>query len=166
MSTLKVGTIQDPTNSNTAISVDSSGRVTLGQKVGWLIAGTDGSGTITTSPVPWHTAVLDYQNGWNNANKRYQVSVTGLYHIGFVMASDDTVATWYLQRSTDGGSSYSNIKKVQQRKPAGGNTATYTHTIIYALNANDILRVTTDGKSYYAWGGDQGWMQFWGFLIG
>ena len=28
MSTLKVGTIQDHTNSNTAISIDSSGRVT------------------------------------------------------------------------------------------------------------------------------------------
>ena len=33
MSTLKVGTIQDPTNSNTAISIDSAGQVSLGQKV-------------------------------------------------------------------------------------------------------------------------------------
>ena len=29
MSTLKVGTIQDHTNSNTAISIDSSGQVTF-----------------------------------------------------------------------------------------------------------------------------------------
>ena len=33
MSTLKVGTIQDNQNSNTAISIDSSGRVTLPQRV-------------------------------------------------------------------------------------------------------------------------------------
>ena len=33
MSTLKVGTIQDHSNSNTAISIDSSGRVTLPQRV-------------------------------------------------------------------------------------------------------------------------------------
>ena len=33
MSTLKVGTIQDHANSNTAISIDSSGRVTFPQRV-------------------------------------------------------------------------------------------------------------------------------------
>ena len=33
MSTLKVGTIQDHANSNTAISIDSSGRTTFPQKI-------------------------------------------------------------------------------------------------------------------------------------
>ena len=36
MSTLKVGTIQDHANSNTAISIDSSGRVTLPQRVAFM----------------------------------------------------------------------------------------------------------------------------------
>ena len=33
MSTLKVGTIQDHANSNTAMSIDSSGRVTVPQRI-------------------------------------------------------------------------------------------------------------------------------------
>ena len=166
MSTLKVGTIQDHANSNTAINIDSGGRVTLGQKVAWHIGGTDGTGNITTSPVPWRTVILDYQNGWNDANKRYQISVTGLYHVGIDMPSDDTVATWYIEKSTNGGSSYSFIKGIQQRKPAGGNTNTITHSGIFALNANDLLRVTTDGKAYYSWGTTTYWSGFWGHLIG
>ena len=43
MSTLKVGTIQDHSNSNTAISIDSSGRVTLPQRVAFMGKKTDTS---------------------------------------------------------------------------------------------------------------------------
>ena len=43
MSTLKVGTIQDHANSNTAISIDSSGRVTLPQRIAFMGKKTDTS---------------------------------------------------------------------------------------------------------------------------
>ena len=43
MSTLKVGTIQDHANSNTAISIDSSGRVTQPAKPAWSVEGITGT---------------------------------------------------------------------------------------------------------------------------
>ena len=167
MSTLKVGTIQDPTNSNTAISIDSAGQVSLGQKVGWLITGTDGTGTITTTPVPWATVNFDYQSGWNNTHKRYEIQKTGLYMIGYTMATDNDPDTWYLERSTNSGAGYATIQGRQQRKPSGGNTFTATHMIIYPLNSGDYIRVRTTGNGYYSWGPtNPDWMQFWGAMIG
>jgi hypothetical protein len=52
MSTLKVGTIQDHANSNTAISIDSSGRVTLPQRVAFMGQKTNGSGYSTSGVIP------------------------------------------------------------------------------------------------------------------
>ena len=43
MSTLKVGTIQDHANSNTAISIDSGGRVTLNQQPMFQLGGVTGT---------------------------------------------------------------------------------------------------------------------------
>ena len=49
MSTLKVGTIQDHANSNTAISIDSGGRVTLNQQPMFQLGGV--TQTISTDGV-------------------------------------------------------------------------------------------------------------------
>ena len=49
MSTLKVGTIQDHANSNTAISIDSGGRVTLNQQPMFQLGGV--TGTISSGGV-------------------------------------------------------------------------------------------------------------------
>lgn len=57
-SILKVSTIQDPTNSNTALTIDSAGDVTF-----------SGPNTVTPTDSGWITATL--QNGYTSYNDPY-----------------------------------------------------------------------------------------------
>ena len=90
MSTLKVGTIQDHTNSNTAISIDSGGKVTLPQLVHFHGNRQTYSVEEVAGLVPFNT-VRDSHSAWNNTNKQFTVPVTGVYHIGFLNIGDSTV---------------------------------------------------------------------------
>ncbi len=84
MSTLKVGTIQDHANSNTAISIDSSGRVTTPNIPLFYFAGTPGVGSQSTIGV----GIIDFQyttesidNGNNvNSSGVFTAPVAGFYH--------------------------------------------------------------------------------------
>ena len=65
MSTLKVGTIQDHTNSNNALLIDSSGRVTApaNPKFGVRLATTTGNGNYTTpADIPTYDVPLDTED--------------------------------------------------------------------------------------------------------
>ena len=166
MSTLKVGTIQDPTNSNTAISIDSSGVMNLGQKVGWHIYGTtDNGGQVTHSPVRYHTVDFDYQNGWSSSNYEYTIAKAGLYLIGWTQSQDAENARWYLQADT--GSGYSEIDRSHPRKPAGGNTNAPRFILPFVASVGDKLRVIpADSTSYWSFGPTSRVMHFWGVMIG
>ena len=80
MSTLKVGTIQDHSNSNTAISIDSSGRVTLPQRVAFVGKKTDTTtlNSSTSTNVTFNTTDLAHAS-WNGTT--FTVPVAGLYRI-------------------------------------------------------------------------------------
>tara|TARA_B100001939_G_C16623190_1_gene480193 strand:- start:26 stop:511 length:486 start_codon:yes stop_codon:yes gene_type:complete len=81
MSTLKVGTIQDHANSNTAISIDSSGRVTLPQRVAFMGKKTDTNQLDTsTNNVSFNVTDLAHAS-WNGTT--FTVPVAGLYRIFF-----------------------------------------------------------------------------------
>ena len=80
MSTLKVGTIQDHANSNTAISIDSGGRVTEPAKPQWKINCT--SQVIATST--WTlmnatSAVYNIGGHYNTSTKTFTCPVAGVY---------------------------------------------------------------------------------------
>ena len=65
MSTLKVGTIQDHANSNNALLIDSSGRVTApaNPKFGVRLATTTGNGNYTTpADIPTYDVPLDTED--------------------------------------------------------------------------------------------------------
>ena len=81
-SIIKVNTIQDATNSNTALSVDSSGMVQLpqlvhfhGNRVG--LSDEERSGVVN------YNVVRDSHSGWNSSNHQYTIPVAGVYHVGF-----------------------------------------------------------------------------------
>ena len=81
MSTLKVGTIQDHSNSNTAISIDSSGRVTLPQRVAFMGKKTDTSQLeSSTSNVSFNVTDLAHAS-WNGTT--FTAPVAGLYRVFF-----------------------------------------------------------------------------------
>ena len=84
MSTLKVGTIQDHTNSNNALLIDSSGRVTEPAKP-YLFAGNAGGQNVTptgfTGVIPYDTVRGASGISLNTSTFKFTVPVTGLYNI-------------------------------------------------------------------------------------
>jgi len=91
MSTLKVGTIQDHANSNTAISIDSSGRVTLPQRVAFQAKKSD-TATLSansSSNITFNTTDLAHAS-WNGTT--FTAPVAGLYRL-FINGHKQTADT-------------------------------------------------------------------------
>ena len=90
MSTLKVGTIQDHANSNTAISIDSSGRVTLPQRVAFMGKKTDTNQLDnSTNAIAFNHTDLAHAS-WDGTT--FTAPITGLYRI-FINGHRQTTGT-------------------------------------------------------------------------
>ena len=127
MSTLKVGTIQDHANSNTAISIDSGGRVALSQNLveTWALNGSITApasdnivGDTTNSTWRKVTSVPFADRGSNmtvdNSNGRFTFPHAGVFRVMCQLNivgdgnSDNNVQN-EIQYSTDSGSNFSNV---------------------------------------------------------
>ena len=166
MSTLKVGTIQDHANSNTAISIDSSGIVT--QPVIPCFHLTAPSGTIATNNKPtWGTVTLNEQNLWSTSNQRLEAPVAGLYHLTCslgIFAGANTTARDVQHAFYKNGSVYgSGISNQLANTVFGNDHTTATNVAIIRLAQNDYVEVKhnyVDGSVSY---GGSNWVAY---LIG
>jgi len=85
MSTLKVGTIQDHANSNTAITIDSSGRVTQPAKPAFraFLSSNISNGNYTSaaaSDFVFDSESYDIGGNYNTSNGKFTAPIAGLYH--------------------------------------------------------------------------------------
>ena len=85
MSTLKVGTIQDHANSNTAISIDSGGRVTTPARP-MFRAFKSGTGWVdivhnANRKIPFDTEKYDVGGCFNTSTSIFTAPITGYYHL-------------------------------------------------------------------------------------
>ena len=92
MSTLKVGTIQDHANSNTAISISNTGLVTMPNSSGfvpefvaWSVKRTSNQsiGNGTQTQVQWNSEVFDTHNAFANNVFTVPSGQGGYYNVGF-----------------------------------------------------------------------------------
>ena len=103
-SILKVNTIQDATNSNTAISVDSSGRVNI-SNVPRISAyhSTNGNLNTTTGESFFQTSVtIRHQTGItysNDTNGRFTVPIAGTYYVHFKTIIYDRTVNYQIKRN-------------------------------------------------------------------
>ena len=148
MSTLKVGTSQDHANSNTAISIDSSGRPTFPATPAWRVhnvgaqARTDWSGGSPYEPIVYSAVTLDNASGWTSgASNYYTIPVAGNYMFFINQRCDSPDAgSWFqLYLMVDSGSGYT----FRHRWIQGAGTAFFTFSVsdmgIFA--AGDKLQV-------------------------
>ena len=132
MSTLKVGTIQDHANSNTAISIDSSGRTTFPAKPVFRVSyGTGGAwisagGNNVNKILEFNTASVNVGGHWSTSTHDFTVPIAGAYFFA---------AQVYFNSNND------NRELRIQRTFAGGGTD-YVHTIINAMEAGRDQTVT------------------------
>ena len=103
-SILKVNTIQDATNSNTAISVDSSGRVNI-SNVPRISAyhSTNGNLNTTTGESFFQTSVtIRHQTGItysNDTNGRFTVPIAGTYYVHFKTIIYDRTVNYQIRKN-------------------------------------------------------------------
>ena len=97
MSTLKVGTIQS-TNSNTAMTIDSAGRILrpTSSLVAFDVKPVSG-GNVSSGTIPFNTASLNLGNHFNTSTYKFTAPVDGVYefHARFLCgdSSDNNVSS-------------------------------------------------------------------------
>jgi hypothetical protein len=152
-SILKVNTIQDATNSNTALSIDSSGRVARPVRVGFKIgASTHNQTSALTGNITQYnnlrTTVGDFNDGaYNTTTCVYTVPVAGVYmmgchafsygenHIEVLIRQNDVAVGGNQQNGSNDESNYEVATLATITNCAVGDTlAVYSNATKYHLN--------------------------------
>ena len=175
MSTLKVGTIQDHTNSNTAINIDSAGRVLTPQRPAFsvrLANATDASQDLTTlGDCPFDT--IDFQVGncvaISNNVATFTAPVTGIYHIHYTLSISGATGSGhinsYLFVDNTANSTSTDMDYRHIEDPQGGNYSMGHSDALMQLNANQTvnpkLQINVDTSIQIRRA-----CRFFGFLVG
>ena len=149
-SILKVTEIQDPTNSNSALTINSDGYVIAAKKPYVLAdmsqtAGTNAYVTVSgDDAIPFGTVVEGDSSLLNTSTYKFQCPVDGIYALAYCTHSNATGSSHYVMRNTD-------ILSSQYEAAAG----TLDHTAIVLCSAGDELWIKqySGGKAYYNGGG-------------
>ena len=96
-SILKVTEIQDPTNSNSALTIDSGGRVLFPQIpcacVGINLSNSQDTSnpyTTTGADILFNIVTINQGSVYNSSNGRFTAPVTGLYEFGYASIASNT----------------------------------------------------------------------------
>ena len=157
MSTLKVGTIQDHANSITAISIDSSGRVTQPAKPAFRARkSTSSSGTGTTGTLIFETEDFDIGGNYNTSNGIFTAPIAGIYHFmfrsltatntsgGASAASDTTFVDFYKNGNIADGT-----RGFESGRGASGHSTLMINTTMQ-LSASDTIKVVFGSEHAYS----------------
>ena len=168
-SILKVNTIQDATNSNTAISVDTAGRILTPARPSFYATKTDAqtiSGN-TQTDIIMNSAITNVGSCYDTSNGLFTAPITGIYYIhaqwAGVVANDNRYFNCYVQDQSDTkvlvGRHHTNT--------TSGTTYGTSHTSgVVSLSSGNTLKVRVEVENSMAlYVGDRG-NCFTGYLIG
>ena len=158
-SILKVNTIQDATNSNTAMTIDTSGRVLKPTTPHFHVGKNDGHiGASTT--IVWNSVTRDTESAYNTSTGIYTVPLTGLWWFGVSALANNTDFI-EINMKADGTTIFN------ARNRDDGNTVSSCATInaaYYATAGVEIVLNTQADSSMYGTGSVY---SFWtGYFIG
>jgi hypothetical protein len=171
---LDVGTIRS-TNGTTAMSVDSSGRVTQPNKPSWHVYYKTGSGgTGLTGVIAWNTAHKNVGTMCNLSTGIVTVPVTGTYYIYTALLGTNSGGGAMSEDmngfiDVDTGSGFTSKARVFNDFSIIGNGSGYItgHIFLtYPLSASDQIRINVSAGHAYAENNDDPFSYFGGFLIG
>ena len=138
-SILKVSEIQDPTNNNSALTIDSSGRVLTPQTPAILVHGPDNNNITWANSTALNFSTVAgtaYQNGITLvSNTRLTVPVAGVYFISSTVYFNDSSTAIRIQHRKNGSTNLA----LKQNGAAAGRSVTVTQ--IVDLAANDYMEV-------------------------
>ena len=89
-SILKVNTIQDATNSTTAMTVDTAGRVLTPARPAFNVW-YSGSNLVSVATIVWNNVEINVGSHYDSSNGRFTAPVTGIYFFSwFAVSISDT----------------------------------------------------------------------------
>ena len=144
-SILKVNTIQDATNSNTAISVDSSGHVSHPVRPYFSVKQDDGQSVASSTQTTILFTGTYRQRGsdYDSSSGAFTAPITGLYHFSAdVQIASRTQWQFFFVHSNSGGSAISTYYNFN------GNSGTYvtrasgSHLVQMTASDTMVCRVT------------------------
>ena len=150
-SILKVSEIQDPTNSNTALTINSTGNLLLPNRPSFMFTYSGANWTTNSGLAGSHysTGVNEGSPAitWDDTNGRLIVPLTGLYLItfGILVNTGGGRLEGYLQHTT--GSTNTSVVNFN------GTGTTYdgpTFTVVYPASANDYFGIIRSSGTAYA----------------
>tara|TARA_R100000654_G_scaffold4273_1_gene12731 strand:+ start:919 stop:1440 length:522 start_codon:yes stop_codon:yes gene_type:complete len=159
-SILKVTEIQDPTNSNSALSIDSSGRILFPQLPCACVSLTtansqDGSNPYTTTgaDILFDVVTINQGSVYNASNGRFTAPIAGIYEFSYNYLKDDANTVTYLNVFKNGSQYTGAGGRAYSENP---NTYAMTSmTLLISLAANDFLTlqlgsggIHIDGSAY------------------
>ena len=171
-SILKVNTVQDATNSNTALSIDSSGRITEPNKPAFqAVVGSESWATLSdTGIIPFNDvssgACFDNGSNFDTSNYRFVAPVSGKYHFSVLIYSfnSDGVNAFTVYKNGAILKVYNNSTRFdfQGGQTNGAQDETISGSFRVELSANDNVSIhATTGSDYYG-----AYTHFGGHLIG
>lgn len=168
-SILKVTEIQDPTNGNTALTIDTTGRILTPARPAFA-ADKNGnfSTTSTAAKVTVWTENFDTGGCWDNANSKFVAPVAGLYQFNYsglhhsgVSGTGNYVGARIVLNGTE------NILSILGDQGTYGVYQRVSGTIAWELSADDYIEIwarsaNTSGFVY----GSSSYTVFSGYLVG
>ena len=167
-SILKVNTIQDATNSNTAISVDSSGRVTTPARPSfkaYMSSDQTAPSQSTFTTIQFNAENHDIGGNFNTSNYTFTTPVSGVYYFytsySYVASASGTGGAIISMRA--GGTAIAAVDFLVEDTSARWGSSCST---VVNLNAGVAVTSLAYGPARSIFGGDFGQTQFCGYLIG
>jgi len=127
MSTLKVGTIQDPSNSNTAMTIDSSGRILTPARPAFRAEKRASNQTVTstvTAQVTFEHEAFDIGSNYDTSTSRFTAPIAGIYHFNTVIRAVANGGTmdYVAMKLYKNGSLYADMFQMQTAVNQMGNS--------------------------------------------
>lgn len=143
-SILKVSEIQDPTNANSALTIDSSGRVSLGQPI--IVQAYMTTNMTATGIFVWNNKIIDTANAFSTSTGRFTCPKAGYYEVCFnylLRACTSGHRTNVRKNGVNQGvdSSNANASLIWSYFDTGSNEANMAASTIVECAVNDLLDV-------------------------
>jgi len=173
-SIIKVNTIQDATNSNTAMTIDSTGRILTPARPAFraTIAGSSSSHG-DQGVLIFETEDFDTGGNYDHTNGTFTAPIAGIYHFMFrsltattnggVASNDGDVVFADIQKN---GSNVSGTRAYSYFASAGAHHATLMINQILQLSATDTIRINVPQEFVYSDTNAQNDPTFQGYLLG
>lgn len=160
-SILKVTEIQDPTNSNTALEIDSSGYIKRGKNCAFLAYAATSATYNQNNILAWQYTDFNIDSCFDKSTGLFTAPVNGLYFFSFHTLVPDS-SSYYVAEFRHSG--MSTDIKMQTRSVSASNAGHTGASHVFSMNASETMGIYAYSSDYSNSRQDE-YIAFSGYLI-